>query len=72
MPAGQVAAEDLTAGRAGTPTRLVVDLDKRQGYALARSSRRTCSPCTDPPPYRENAVLRGPRHLHLDVTGVRP
>ncbi|GHE79808.1 hypothetical protein GCM10014715_38900 [Streptomyces spiralis] len=33
MPAGRVVAEDLAAGRAGTPMRLVVDLNKCQGYA---------------------------------------
>ncbi|WP_251077050.1 cytochrome P450, partial [Streptomyces benahoarensis] len=25
----------------------------------------------DPPPYRRNAVLRGPRHLPLTFEGVR-
>jgi cytochrome P450 len=25
----------------------------------------------DPPPYRPNAVLRGPRHLPVDIDGIR-
>lgn len=26
----------------------------------------------DPPPYRQNAILRGPRHLVIECAGVRP
>lgn len=26
----------------------------------------------DPPPYRQNAVLRGPRYLPIDIDGVKP
>ena len=26
----------------------------------------------DPPPYRPNALLRGPSHLRLSIDGVRP
>lgn len=42
--------------------------------ALVELARRLDNPrlVEDPPPYRENAVLRGPRHLHLDIDGVRP
>jgi cytochrome P450 len=42
--------------------------------ALAELARRLDNPrlVEDPPPYRENAVLRGPRHLRLDIDGVRP
>ncbi|MEU0598471.1 cytochrome P450 [Streptomyces sp. NPDC006393] len=42
--------------------------------ALTELARRLDNPrlVEDPPPYRENAVLRGPRHLQLDIDGVRP
>ncbi|MEU6406594.1 cytochrome P450 [Streptomyces sp. NPDC046985] len=42
--------------------------------ALAELARRLEDPrlVEDPPPYRPNAVLRGPRHLNVDVAGVRP
>ncbi len=42
--------------------------------ALAEPARRLDGPrlVEDPPRYRENAVLRGPRHLPLDIDGVRP
>ncbi|MER6981671.1 cytochrome P450 [Streptomyces carpinensis] len=42
--------------------------------ALVELARRLDNPrlVEDPPPYRENAVLRGPRHLNLDIDGVRP
>ncbi|MDF3299170.1 cytochrome P450 [Streptomyces tropicalis] len=42
--------------------------------ALAELARRLDSPrlLQDPPPYRQNAVLRGPRHLPLAIGGVRP
>jgi cytochrome P450 len=26
----------------------------------------------DPPPYRPNPVLRGPRHLQVEIKGVKP
>ncbi|MGW0132470.1 cytochrome P450 [Streptomyces sp. NPDC003299] len=42
--------------------------------ALAELARRLDNPrlVEDPPPYRQNAVLRGPRHLHLTCDGIRP
>ncbi|MFI2645409.1 cytochrome P450 [Streptomyces sp. NPDC018610] len=42
--------------------------------ALAELARRLDNPrlAEDPPPYRRNAVLRGPRHLNVDVDGVLP
>ncbi|MER7958933.1 cytochrome P450 [Streptomyces sp. NPDC096030] len=42
--------------------------------ALATLARRLAGPrlLEDPPPYRHNAVLRGPRHLRIGVDGVRP
>ncbi|MFG2872649.1 cytochrome P450 [Streptomyces sp. NPDC048338] len=42
--------------------------------ALSELARRLENPrlLEDPPPYRHNAVLRGPRHLHIAVDGVRP
>lgn len=41
--------------------------------ALAELARRLENPrlVADPPPYRPNAVLRGPRHLPLAIDGVR-
>lgn len=41
--------------------------------ALAELARRLENPrlMADPPPYRPNAVLRGPRHLPLAIDGVR-
>ncbi|MFD5520177.1 cytochrome P450 [Streptomyces sp. NPDC127066] len=43
-------------------------------FALAELARRLENPrlLEDPPPYRQNAVLRGPRHLHLTCDGIRP
>ena len=43
-------------------------------FALAELARRLENPrlLEDPPPYRQNAVLRGPRHLHLACDGIRP
>ncbi|MFF8595061.1 cytochrome P450 [Streptomyces sp. NPDC015220] len=42
--------------------------------ALTALARRLDNPrlAEDPPPYRQNAVLRGPRHLRVDVDGVLP
>ncbi|MEU6476433.1 cytochrome P450 [Streptomyces sp. NPDC047017] len=42
--------------------------------ALVELARRLDNPrlVEDPPPYRENAVLRGPRHLDIAIDGVRP
>ncbi|MEU2880892.1 cytochrome P450, partial [Streptomyces sp. NPDC007070] len=42
--------------------------------ALAELARRLVDPrlVEDPPPYRTNAVLRGPRHLNVEVDGVLP
>jgi cytochrome P450 len=42
--------------------------------ALSELARRLENPrlVEDPPPYRQNAVLRGPRHLHIACDGVRP
>ncbi|WP_030808918.1 cytochrome P450 [Streptomyces sp. NRRL F-2799] len=42
--------------------------------ALAELARRLDNPrlVVDPPPYRPNAVLRGPRHLPLAIDGVLP
>ncbi|GHF02556.1 cytochrome P450 [Streptomyces griseoluteus] len=42
--------------------------------ALAELARRLENPrlVADPPPYRPNAVLRGPRHLPVAVDGVLP
>ncbi|WP_330347176.1 cytochrome P450 [Streptomyces sp. NBC_00582] len=42
-------------------------------FALSELARRLENPrlVEDPPPYRQNAVLRGPRHLHLACDGIR-
>lgn len=42
--------------------------------ALAELARRLDNPrlVEDPPPYRRNAVLRGPRHLNIEIDGLRP
>ncbi|UUU39739.1 cytochrome P450 [Streptomyces sp. NBC_00162] len=42
--------------------------------ALSELARRLENPrlLEDPPPYRQNAVLRGPRHLTISCDGVRP
>lgn len=42
--------------------------------ALSELARRLDNPrlVEDPPPYRQNAVLRGPRHLNIGIDGVRP
>ena len=41
--------------------------------ALNTLARRLINPrlVTDPPPYRQNAVLRGPRHLLIDIDGIK-
>lgn len=41
--------------------------------ALGEISRRLIEPklAIDPPPYRDNAALRGPRHLPVDFKGLR-
>ncbi|MCX5194073.1 cytochrome P450 [Streptomyces sp. NBC_00249] len=41
--------------------------------ALSELARRLENPrlLEDPPPYRQNAVLRGPRHLPIAVDGIR-
>ncbi|MFE2481529.1 cytochrome P450, partial [Streptomyces sp. NPDC059389] len=41
--------------------------------ALSALARRLENPrlLEDPPPYRQNAVLRGPRHLPIACDGVR-
>lgn len=42
-------------------------------FALAELARRLENPrlVQDPPPYRQNAVLRGPRQLHIACDGIR-
>ncbi|MER5868164.1 cytochrome P450 [Streptomyces sp. NPDC002044] len=42
--------------------------------ALSELARRLENPrlLQDPPPYRQNAVLRGPRHLPIACDGIRP
>ncbi|MER6998789.1 cytochrome P450 [Streptomyces sp. NPDC000410] len=42
--------------------------------ALSALARRLDNPrlLEDPPPYRQNAVLRGPRHLNIACDGIRP
>ncbi|WP_328432308.1 cytochrome P450 [Streptomyces sp. NBC_00453] len=42
-------------------------------FALSELARRLENPrlLEDPPPYRQNAVLRGPRHLHISCDGIR-
>ncbi len=42
-------------------------------FALAELARRLENPrlVQDPPPYRQNAVLRGPRQLHITCDGIR-
>lgn len=42
--------------------------------ALSELARRLDNPrlVEDPPPYRQNAVLRGPRHLEITCDGIRP
>jgi cytochrome P450 len=42
--------------------------------ALTELVRRLENPrlVEDPPPYRANALLRGPRHLRVAIDGVRP
>ncbi|WP_254901194.1 cytochrome P450 [Tuberibacillus sp. Marseille-P3662] len=41
--------------------------------ALDALARRLVNPqlVLDPPPYRQNALLRGPRHLHVDIDGIQ-
>ncbi|MFB7991682.1 cytochrome P450 [Streptomyces sp. NPDC056002] len=43
-------------------------------FALSELARRLENPrlLEDPPPYRQNAVLRGPRHLPIACDGIRP
>ncbi|MFC5213171.1 cytochrome P450 [Streptomyces coerulescens] len=43
-------------------------------FALSELARRLENPrlLQDPPPYRQNAVLRGPRQLHIGCDGIRP
>ncbi|MER7198678.1 cytochrome P450 [Streptomyces sp. CB01635] len=43
-------------------------------FALSELARRLENPrlLEDPPPYRQNAVLRGPRHLSIACDGIRP
>ncbi|MEU0673980.1 cytochrome P450 [Streptomyces sp. NPDC006172] len=43
-------------------------------FALAELARRLVNPrlLEDPPPYRRNAVLRGPRHLPIACDDIRP
>ena len=43
-------------------------------HALSELARRLENPrlLQDPPPYRQNAVLRGPRHLQIACDGIRP
>ncbi|MCX5052669.1 cytochrome P450 [Streptomyces sp. NBC_00474] len=42
-------------------------------FALSELARRLENPrlLEDPPPYRQNAVLRGPRQLHISCDGIR-
>ncbi|MFI8105835.1 cytochrome P450 [Streptomyces sp. NPDC086023] len=42
--------------------------------ALSELARRLVNPrlVADPPPYRQNAVLRGPRHLDITCDDIRP
>jgi cytochrome P450 len=42
--------------------------------ALAELARRLVNPrlVVDPPPYRTNPVLRGPRHLHVAIDDITP
>jgi cytochrome P450 len=42
--------------------------------ALTELARRLKNPrlVTDPPPYRQNPFLRGPRHLLVEIDGVNP
>jgi cytochrome P450 len=42
--------------------------------ALTELTRRLVNPqlLQDPPPYRSSPILRGPRHLPLEVESVRP
>jgi cytochrome P450 len=42
--------------------------------ALPELARRLVNPglVADPPPYRPNPVLRGPRHLHVDFDAIAP
>ncbi|WP_460072426.1 cytochrome P450 [Streptomyces sp. YKOK-I1] len=42
-------------------------------FALSELARRLENPrlLEDPPPYRQNAVLRGPRHLRIACDGIR-
>jgi cytochrome P450 len=42
--------------------------------ALRQLARRLVNPrlVVDPPPYRNNAVLRGPRHLRVAIEGISP
>jgi cytochrome P450 len=42
--------------------------------ALTELARRLKNPrlVADPPPYRTNPVLRGPRHLLIEIDGVNP
>ena len=42
--------------------------------ALGELARRLADPrlLQDPPPYRANPILRGPRHLPLGIEAIRP
>ena len=42
--------------------------------ALAELAHRMDNPrlLSDPPPYRPNPLLRGPRHLRIGLDGVAP
>jgi cytochrome P450 len=43
-------------------------------FALTELIRRLDNPrvVADPPPYRHSPLLRGPRHLQIEVDGIRP
>ena len=64
-----------TSGSAAVfTTALAPPLARLEGHvALAALARRLVNPrlVEDPPPYRPNAVLRGPRHLLVDFDQLR-
>ena len=45
---------------------------RKTQIALTELARRLVNPrlVTDPPPYRTNPVLRGPRHLLVAIDGI--
>ncbi len=72
--AGHETTVNLIANGTLTLLRNPEELARLEGQiALAALARRLVEPwlVEDPPPYRPNAVLRGPLHLRVDFDGLR-